>query len=79
MCVCVYVCMYVCIYLFMHVIMCSACVYMHVSESECIYACVSREVELMTVDEDVEEGARDLLELNDEGNFSANRKRGRGG
>ena len=31
----------------------------------------------MLVDEDVEEGARDLLELNDEGNYSANRKRGR--
>ncbi len=42
------------------------------------FVCFVREVELMMVDEDVEEGARDLLELNDEGNYSVTRKRGRG-
>lgn len=37
-----------------------------------------RDGEILVVDEDVEEGARDLLELNDEGgSFSVPRKRGR--
>ena len=35
------------------------------------------EGEVMLVDEDVEEGARDLLELNDEVGYMATRKRGR--
>lgn len=37
-----------------------------------------RDGEVLMVDEDVEEGARDLLELNDDGGFSmSSRKRGR--
>lgn len=36
-----------------------------------------RDGDYMVVDEDVEEGARDLMELNEEGGNSVSRKRGR--
>ena len=53
------------------------CVVIDCCSTSAVPSVLCRVSEFILVDEDVEEGARDLMELNDEGANSISRKRGR--